>query len=173
MNERYLVGYFESGEAMEQATAEARRRGYAVVDAFSPYVTHDLSPALGLGPSRLVWIGFWAGVIGLAVGLTIQFWTSAYDWPLIVGGQPFNAWPVFIPVSFELTVLFAGIIGVLALLARAKLWPGNRPPAVRQVTDNRFALVLAQPNAAVETEEMVELLQRYGAAEIVEGDQVE
>lgn len=170
--ERFCIGYFDNETDLVRATADARRRGYHVLDAFTPYPVHSLSEVIGLRPSRLVLIGLWAGVIGLVLGLGLQFWTSGYDWPLIVGGQPFNAWPVFIPVSFELTVLFAGIMGVVALLVRARLWPGNLAPILRRVTDDRFAVVLAQRDSSVDPDEMSAMLLQCGATEVVEGDEI-
>jgi hypothetical protein len=172
MSERIYVGYFEDEHAVVRATATARRKGYHVVDVFCPYPVHGLSEAMGLGPSRLYWIGVVAGILGLTLGLTLQFWTSVYDWPLNIGGHPFGAWPVFIPVSFELTVLLSGVIGVFALLTRSRLWPGNPTYAQRRVTDDRFALVLSQRDAALEGSEIAMLLRENGAVEIVEGDEV-
>jgi len=172
MTERFCIGYFNNEHDLLTAVAEARRRAYRVLDVFAPHPLHGLAHELGLRPSRLTLIGLWAGVLGLLFGLTLQFWTSAFDWPLIVGGQPFNSWPVFIPVSFELTVLFAGILGVLALLVRGRLWPGRRPPVLPDVTDDRFALVLAQVDSSVDPEELTALLRQHHAVEIVERDQV-
>jgi hypothetical protein len=76
-------------------------------------------------------------------------------------------------VSFELTVLFAGILGVAALLAKTKLWPGGRPPILDRVSDDRFAVVLMQSDASVDPEEMSATLREHGATEVVEGDQIE
>jgi len=172
MSERFFIGYFEDERRLIQAIKEARCRGYRVLDAFSPYPVHALPDAMGLAPSRLTWIGLWAGIIGLVLGLTLQVWTSAYDWPLIVGGQPFNSWPVFVPVSFELTVLFAGVIGVIALFIRAKLWPGRAAPRLRCVTNDRFALALTVADASVDTEEILQFLRERGATETLEGDEL-
>ncbi|MBI3945447.1 MAG: DUF3341 domain-containing protein [Armatimonadetes bacterium] len=169
---RYCVAYFEHERDLLRATREARRRGYRILDAFSPFAVHGLSEAMGLRPSRLTWIGAWAGIAGLAVGLTLQVWVSVYDWPLRVGGQPFNSWPVFIPVAFELTVLFAGLIGVGALFARTGMWPGNRAPRLARTTDDRFALALQDVDASVALEEMMATLGAEGAVTVVEGDEL-
>lgn len=168
--ERYCIGYFPDEHELLRATEEASRRGYDVLDAFAPYPVHGLPEAMGLGASRLAWIGAWAGAAGLVLGLTLQAWTSSVDWPLRVGGQPFNAWPVFLPVTFELTVLFAGIMGVIALFARTRMWPGNRKPRLRRVTDDRFALALLEVDASMDLDEMKHMLRTHGAVEVHEGD---
>ncbi|MCC6444344.1 MAG: DUF3341 domain-containing protein [Armatimonadetes bacterium] len=172
MTERYVIGYFREEKDLLHATGEARRRGYRVLDAFSPYPVHGLPDALGLPPSRLTWIGMWAGIIGLVLGLVLQSWTSDYDWPLIVGGQPFNSWPVFVPVSFELTVLLAGVIGVVALFMRSKLWPGRAVPILPHITDDRFALAINLVDASADTEDILSLLRASGAVEVVQGDEM-
>jgi hypothetical protein len=171
--ERLCVGYFDDEHGLVAATREARRRGYHLMDAFTPYPVRGLGEAMGLARSRLGWIGFWSGILALGLSLTLQVWVSAYDWPLRVGGQPFNSWPVWIPVSVELTVLFAGLIGVGALFMRTHMWPGKRAPILPGVTDNRFALALLEVDASADREEMMRMLRACGAAEVVEGDELE
>jgi molybdopterin-containing oxidoreductase family membrane subunit len=172
-SDRFCIGYFESERDLLDATWEARLRGYHVLDAFAPYAVKGLSEALGLKPSRLGWIAFWAGAIALTLSLTMQSWVSARDWPLRVGGQPFNTWPIWIPVTVELTVLFAGLIGVAALFVRTQMWPGKKTPVLRGVTDNRFALALRETDAAIDLQEMIAMLRQYRASEVVEGDELE
>ncbi len=172
MSNRYCIGYFENEHDVVRAVADARASDYDVQDVFTPYPVHGLDKAMGLAPSRLVWVGIGAGVLGLTLGLAFQAWTSAYDWPIIIGGQPFLAWPAFIPVTFELTVLLSGIIGVLALLACTKLWPGRAAPKLRRVSDDRFAIVLVQSDASIDAAEMVASLWEYGAVEVDEGDEI-
>lgn len=169
---RYCVAYFPDEHALTNAARAARHGGLRILDAFTPFPVHGLPQAIGLGPSRLAWIGAWAGALGLVAGLTLQIWTSAYDWPVRVGGQPFNSWPIFLPVTFELTVLFAGLIGVGALFARAGMWPGNRAPRFPGVTDNRFALAVALPDASAGEDAVAEALTEAGATEIVTGDRL-
>ncbi len=169
---RYCVAYFTDEHALTNAARAARHGGLRILDAFTPFPVHGLPQAMGLGPSRLAWIGAWAGALGLVAGLTLQIWTSAYDWPVRVGGQPFNSWPIFLPVTFELTVLFAGLIGVGALFARAGMWPGNRAPRLPGVTDNRFALAVALPDASAGEDAVARALTEAGATEIVTGDRL-
>lgn len=168
--QRYCVAYFADDHALAAAARAARSSGLRILDAFTPFPVHGLPQAMGLGPSRLAWIGAWAGALGLVSGLTLQIWTSAYDWPVRVGGQPFNSWPIFLPVTFELTVLFAGLIGVGALFARTGMWPGNRAPRLVGVTDDRFALAIGIPDASADEGAVAELLRRQGAVEVEGGD---
>ena len=43
----------------------------------------------------------------------MQYWMSAVDYPLNIGGKPSHSWPAFIVITFEMTILFAGISAVL------------------------------------------------------------
>jgi ActD protein len=171
-SDRFCIGYFESERDLLDATREARRRGYHVLDAFTPYAVKGLPDALGLQPSRLGWIAFWAGALALILSLTMQNWVSTRDWPLRVGGQPFNTWPIWIPITVELTVLFAGLIGVTALFVRTQMWPGKKAPVLHGVTDNRFALALRETDASIDLQEMTATLRECQASEVVEGDEL-
>jgi hypothetical protein len=140
---RVLVGSFESEEDVVAAVRAARQRGLGVVDVYAPYAAHGLGEALGLRPSRLPWACFGLGALGVALGLVFPFWMMNIDWPVNVGGKPRNLLPAFLPVVFEMMVLFAGLGVVLAFLLRCGLYPGKKAaPHFRGATDDRFVLVL-------------------------------
>jgi molybdopterin-containing oxidoreductase family membrane subunit len=139
----YLLGVFDREEHLVQAATAARDQGLEVVDAFAPYAVHGLKRALGLAPSRLPWICLLLGVAGTAAGVGFQFWATAVSWPLDVGGKPWNSLPAFVPITFEVMVLFAGTGTVAAFLWVAGLRPGRRAAhAVAGATDDRFALAV-------------------------------
>ncbi len=170
MSPRYHAALFRDEHDLLEAVRRSREEGYAVEDAYTPYPVHRLDEAMGLRRSRLASVGFIAGVSGLVLALTLQMWTSAVDWPLIVGGMPFNSFPVFIPVAFELTVLFSGLITVGILLMRARLWPGSRRRSLPRVTDDRFGLVLLEQDASFDRGRAYRMLRACGAEEIHEGE---
>ena len=137
------VHIFDREEDLVVATAEAREKGVAIVDAFSPYAVHRLSHAIGHPATRLPWVCFVLGLLGAATMFLFQFWTTAISWPINVGGKPWNSWPAFVPVTFEMMVLCAGVGTVAAFIWVSGLRPG-RPPELPdpRVTDDRFALVI-------------------------------
>jgi hypothetical protein len=146
MSRRLFVAYFEGESDVLGATRAARDAGLSIHDVYTPYAVHGMDEAMGLRPSRLGFFCFGAGALGLGLALLAQWWTSAVAWPLDVGGKPPSSWPAFIPVAFELTVLSAALLTVAALLVRTRLLPGRRAkPALRRVTDDRFALALVTP----------------------------
>lgn len=115
-----------------------------VREVFTPYPVHRLDAALGLRPSRLGRLTFAAGATGAAIALAFQSWASAVSWPINVGGKPDLSIPAFIPITFEATILFAGLATAAGLLVRSKLFPGKHgsTPTPR-VTDDRFVISLA------------------------------
>lgn len=140
--------------------AEARLRGFEIQDVFTPYPIHGMDRAVGLKRSRLGWIAFVAGALGLISAILLQVWTSAYDWPLNVGGKPFNSFPLFVPVMFELTVLFSGLISIGVLFMMNRLWIMSKKKIFEGVTDDRFILVLKQEDASFDTEKGSTSLQK-------------
>jgi hypothetical protein len=140
---RSLVVVFEREEDLLAAARAARAEGHALLDAFAPYPVHGLDEAMALRPSRIPYVGFAAGLLGLALGVALQVWTSAVDWPLDVGGKPRSSLPAFVPVAFELVILLAGLGAFAAFLLRGGR-SGLRPPVSPRLADDRFALVLSE-----------------------------
>jgi hypothetical protein len=137
------VTVFEREEDLIRAAAAARQEGLQIVDAYGPYAPHGLDRAMGLRPSRLPWVCFLLGLFGASSMLLFQFWTSAVNWRINVGGKPWNSLPAFIPVTFEMMVLFAGVGTVIAFLWVSRLSPARRADVPDpRVTDDRFALVV-------------------------------
>jgi hypothetical protein len=168
---RFTAAFFEREEDLIASAAEARAAGFDVYDVYTPFPVHGMDRAVALPPSRLTWIAFIAGALGLVFGLTLQVWTSAYDWPLNVGGKPFNSFPLFIPVTFELTVLFSGLIAIGVLFARNRMWLFSKRRVFERVTDDRFVLVLKQSDASFDLDKAVNLFARHNAVNVIEGDQ--
>ena len=171
IREAFLVARFTDGRALVAATRAARAEGLSIYDAFSPCPVHGLDEAMGIRRTRLPKVTLVAGLTGLATALTLQFYTNVLDWPLNVGGKPDNSTLAFIPISFELTVLFGGLATVAAFLLRAKLYPGKKPWLVTPgVTDDTFALVLRKPSDDESHQRALALLKDCNAASVTESE---
>jgi Ni/Fe-hydrogenase subunit HybB-like protein len=148
-----LVAVFDREQNVIAATAAARERGLEVADVFGPYASHGLDRALGFRPTRLPWVCFLLGLSGAVTMVGFQYWATAVSWPINVGGKPWNSLPAFVPVTFEMMVLCAGVGTVAAFFWATGLRPGRGSPlSDLRVTDDRFALVVGDPadRAAVE-----------------------
>lgn len=169
---RLLVSVFEREEDLLGATVAARTTGLDIIDVFTPYAVHGLDRVMGLRPSRLPWVCFLLGAFGAATMLSFQFWTTAVSWPINVGGKPWNSWPAFVPVTFEVMVLLAGVGTVAAFVWVAGLRPMRQPGLTDlRLTDDRFALVLRQTGDAFDRGAVDAMLSSFHAVAIEERSQ--
>ena len=114
-----VMAEYRSPSDLVAAAEKAHEAGYRVMDAFSPFPIEELSEVIcEHRPSKVARICLTGGILGALSGWFIAYWTSTIDYPLNIGGKPFNSWPAFIPVIFECTILFAAFsagIGMLVL----------------------------------------------------------
>ena len=164
----FVVATFSDAERLVGAICAARRNNFRIYDVYAPYPVHGLDEAMEIRRTRLPWVTLAAGASGLVSAVLLQFY-SVLDWPLNVGGKPQNSTLAFVPISFELTVLFGGLATVAVLFLRSRLFPGKRESLVADgITDNRFALVLRKRDALFDTELAYSVLQENGADAIEE-----
>lgn len=161
---RFDVGVFDSEDAFLAAARACRADGLEIVDARTPHPVHGFDDVAGIRRTRLPAATLAAGIAGCALGTWLQLWTSATDWPVDVGGKPWNSMPAFLPVTFELTVLCAGLTTVAVLFVRSRLRPSKaHAPAIARTTDDRYALLVAAPAGARSHQEMRDFWDGLGA----------
>jgi Protein of unknown function (DUF3341) len=115
-----IYGYmaeFATPEQLLEAARQTREAGYRRIDAFAPFPIEGLAEAIGFHRTRLPLVVFVAGVIGGCSGYFLQYYAAAVSYPINVGGRPLNSWPAFVPVTFEMTILFAAAAAVFGMLA--------------------------------------------------------
>ncbi len=151
-----VVGFFDTPDALIAATKQIRGLNYESFDCFTPYPIHGLDKIQGLKRSPLPWITMTAGLTGFMCAILLQGWTSVINWPLNVGGKPMWSWPAFVPIFFELTVLFAGLCTVGGMFLLNGLPNTKKRSFDNNITRDRFALMIDAPNlkTADEIEEM-------------------
>lgn len=140
-----VVGFFDEPGSLLEATKKVRDARYENFDAFTPYPVHGLEHAQGLKRSPLPYVTFLAGLTGCVLGFLLQYWTSAVDWPINVGGKPMNSWPAFVPVMFEITVLLAALSTVGAMFLLNGLPNSKRKAFDPAITRDKFALMIQAP----------------------------
>lgn len=112
-----VMGEFETPDKLIHAVEKVREAGYRRFEAFSPFPVEGLSEAMGLKRNLVPLITLIGGLTGGIGGFGFQYWVAAITYPLNIGGRPFNSWPAFIPVTFELTILGASLAAVFGMLA--------------------------------------------------------
>lgn len=153
----------------EHQVVEAARRihsmGFTKFDAITPYPVHGMEEACGIKRSPIPYVTFGAGMFGLLFALWLTWWTSAVNWPVNVGGKPFFSLPAFIPILFELTVLFAALSSVAALFYYCKL-PQIDPPVIDpDLTSHKFAIFVPQNDTGYDEAKLAQVFKEMGAIE--------
>jgi hypothetical protein len=112
-----LMAEFATPEQLLEAARHTREAGYRRIDAFAPFPIEGLAEAVGFHRTRLPLVVMIAGMIGGCAGFSLQYYAAVVSYPLNVGGRPLDSWPAFIPVTFEMTILFAAFAAVFGMLA--------------------------------------------------------
>jgi hypothetical protein len=164
---RYISAYFEDEENLLRATKDLREKKVSIQDVLTPFPVHGLDHALGYKRSNIPTVGFISGAIGAMVAFGFQAWAFIVDYPLFIGGKPHFAIPSFIPITFELTVLFAAFGMVFAFLIKSKLGPGAKNVIHdERITDDRFVMIIDLENSGDQDELVKTILQNEDAQEI-------
>lgn len=129
-----LYGLYDDEEVLLQAIKKAKTDHLEIMDVYTPFPVHGLEHAMGLAESRLHIAGFVYGAIGALTAFLFMTWVFTRDWPIIFGGKPYWSVPAFIPITFEMTVLFASVGMVVTFYTICGMWPG----VVNTVLDNRI-----------------------------------
>ncbi len=141
-----LMAEFHGAEEVVAAARRARLAGYRQMDAYTPYAVEGLAWELGMRRSRIASIVLIGGLVGAGVGFWMQYHTLAVDYRLNVGGRPYNSWPVFVPIMFELTILVAACAAFLGMLFLNGLPQPHHPvfsvPQFDRASQDRFFLCI-------------------------------
>src|SRR5512134_989902 len=141
-----LMAEFEHPEDVLAATRTAQEAGYRQMDAYTPFPVEGLAELLHTHKNRLPKLVLLGGAVGAVLGFAFQYYAAVIDYPLNVGGRPFNSWPSFIPITFEVTILFAAFTAILAMFALNGLPQPYHPvfnvPRFALATRDRFFLCI-------------------------------
>src|ERR1041385_1599073 len=167
-----VMAEFEGPNELVHAARRTYEEGYRRINGYSPYPIEELSEAIGFTHSALPLIVFIGGLVGLLGGFFMQYWIEVIDYPINVGGKPFNSWPAFIPITFECTVLVAAFSAVLGMLALNKLPQPYHPvfnaPNFALATRDSFFLVIESKDPKFDHDEAVRFLKSLEAREVVD-----
>jgi hypothetical protein len=170
-----LMAEFEDEEHLLEAGRRAYGEGYRNMDAYSPSPIEGMAEAIGYKKnvmSPIVLAGALTGAIG---GFFLQYWISAINYPINVGGRPYNSWPSFIPITFEMTVLFGSLFAFFGLLAVNGLPMPYHPvfnvPNFQYASRNRFFLCIEARDPQFDKETTREFLESLNAREVSEVNQ--
>ena len=167
-----LAGLWTEERAFLQAAKEIRKQAGKNMASLSPYPVHGLEEAMETPRSWIPWVTLVFGLGGCLFGLWFTWWTSVVDWPVIVGGKPHWSLTAFIPIIFELTILFAALSSIAALIYACGL-PHISPPVIDPaLSSHKFAIFvpLAEPEkrGKLSAAQIRKLFEELKAKEILE-----
>jgi len=146
-SKKVLFGLYDDEQDLMSAVRKANEKHLEIMDVYSPFPVHGLDPILGLKESRLHIVGFIFGALGTLTAFGFMTWALASDWPIIYGGKPYWPVPSFIPITFELTVLFASIGMVVTFYTICGMGPGVSNPVLHdRITDDKFCIAFNVSN---------------------------
>ncbi|NNE29882.1 MAG: DUF3341 domain-containing protein [Saprospiraceae bacterium] len=163
-----LYGLYNDEVDLLNAVKQANEDHLDIMDVLSPFPVHGLDPLLGLSESRLHIAGFIYGALGALTAFGFMTWAFTRDWPIIFGGKPYWSVPAFIPITFELTVLFCAIGTVVTFYTICGLSPMAQPKIIDdRITDDKFCIAF---NTGGYTESQLDKLKSFfsstGAGEV-------
>lgn len=165
-----VLAPFDSAQAIVQAARALHTQGYRELDAFVPRPVEALEELIAPERSSLPRIVLLGGVFGALVGIGIQWFCNAWDYPLNVGGRPPFSLPAFIPIAFESTVLFgslAAFFGVLYRMGLPKLWhPVFEVPGFERASIDQFWLFVSARDPRFHAQAVESLLLEHGALDV-------
>jgi hypothetical protein len=167
-----LMAEFDGPNELVHAAKRTYEAGYRRIDTFSPYPIEAAWEAIGQHDRRLSFIVLTGGVIGLLSGLALQEWVHQVAYPLNIGGKPLNSWPQFVPVIFELTILFAALSAVFGMIILNGLPQPYHPvfnvPRFEHASRDKFFLLVESADPKFDRAKTLEFLKGLNPSEVNE-----
>jgi hypothetical protein len=165
-----VLAEFATPAELYHACERVRDAGFTRWDAHTPFPVHGLERAMGLPRSPLPWIVLGTGLTGAALGFLLQWWVHSGAYPLVLSGKPCNAWPAYVPITFELGVLFAALGAVFGMLGLNRLpmhyHPLFRSRVFERVTDDTFFISIESWDPRFDASATRTLLESLGARSV-------
>ncbi len=167
-----LLAEYETPGELYHACEKVRDAGYGAWDAHSPFPVHGLEKAMGLRPSIVPWIVLVMGFSGAGLGFLLQYWSSAIEYPMVISAKPFNSYPAFVPVTFEMGILlgsFGAVFGMFGLNRLPTLYHSLfNSKRFSRATDDRFFISIEARDPKYDAHKTRDLLESTGALHVEE-----
>ena len=165
-----ILAEFATPADLFHACERVRDAGFTRWDAHSPFPVHGLEGAMGLRRSPLPWIVLATGLMGATLGFCLQWWVHAAAYPLVISGKPYFAWPAYIPITFEVAVLFGALGAVFGMFGLNQLpmhyHPLFRSQVFERVTDDAFFISIESWDPRFDPSATATLLKSLGARSV-------
>ena len=167
-----LMAEFDNPDALLDAAKKTFAEGYRKIDGFSPLPIHGLGDAIGFPRTKLPWLVFCFGILGAITGYSLCYWTSAIDYPMNIAGKPLHSGPMFIPVTFELTILFSALSAAFGMFIANGFPQPYHPvfnvPNFARASQDRFFLCVEAEDPRFDLEKTRGFLNSLNPDEVAE-----
>src|SRR5579864_3860922 len=161
-----LMAEFENPTDLVHAAKGAFEAGYRKMDTYTPYPLEEAAEAVGAHHNRVPLVTLIGAILGMVGGYSLEYWVSAVNYPINVGGKPFHSWPAFIPVTFECTVLGAALAAVVGMLVMNGLpmpyHPVFNAPNFEAASKDKFFLCIEAADPKFDLAGSRRFLERFG-----------
>jgi hypothetical protein len=158
-----IMAGFEDPEQLLNAARRAHTAGYRKMDAYSPFPIEGLAQALGHKQTGVAFLFLMGGIAGALGGYFMLWYSMAVDWPMNIGGRPLNSWPMYVPITFELTILCSSLLGFVGTLALCRFPEPYHPvfnvPEFSRASRDRFFLCIETSDPKFEASATLRFLE--------------
>lgn len=165
-----MIAEFKSPGELLQAAKKLRDAGLKKYDCHSPFPIHGMDEAMAEKRSVLGWIVGIIAFIGLAVGITLEWWTSTIDYPIVISGKPYFSYQAYGPVAFAVMVLSSAFAAVIFMLILNGLPRFNHPvfssDRFAKVTTDGFFISIEADDPVFDTQKTKAFLEELGGKNI-------
>lgn len=167
-----LLAEFKTTTELVEAAYAATEAGYTHTDGFSPFPIVEMDDALRIRRTRIRWIILVMGITGCLAGFGMQWFANVIHYPINIGGRPLNSWPMFIPITFEMTILFSALTAVLSMLIAngfpMPYHPVFNVPSFAHASQDSFFLLIQATDPKFHPEETMNFLKSLHPHEVTE-----
>lgn len=165
-----LLAEFDSASEIYHACEQVRDAGFAQWDAHTPFPVHGLDDAMGMKPSKLPWVVLVVGLSGTFTGTALQYWVHNYAYKLVISGKPYFAWPTYVPIIFEMSILFSAFATIFSIMGFCRLPRWNHPvfgsARFEKASDDKFFISIESADPKFEATRTAEFLKGIGAKHV-------
>lgn len=171
-NKLYAVSaVYNNVDAIITAANKVAKKGYKKYDVHTPYPVHGMDDAMELGQSKIAYITILLGLTGFLLITTFIYWTNTIDYPQVIGGKEYFSWPAYVPLMFEMTILFGAVGTVASMLVFFFKFPNNSHPIhdsnfIKDVSSDKFGIVIESDDEKFNYEEVKNFLADLGASRV-------
>jgi len=164
---KFLVGVYDDDDVVLEAVGKVKKAGVKIHEVYSPFAIHGMDTAIGHPRTRIGIAAFMFGCTGLICGLVLIIWTMGFDWPMVIGGKDPISFPNYVPILFEMTVLFTAFGMTFTFFISNGFGPTVQPLLFDpRCTDNKFVMAIDLSKNKLSESEIAGVLKSSGAEEV-------